>query len=115
MDNRELYKLSDWKNLVEIGCKCVFANKDKINDFGTEVVKEEKKKNRRLCFEQSQYLEKAVIRFAMYDEEHVYVSLAMCFKHSGIMIPSTYEVVKYITQLLNGHTVENLTDAIVCT
>lgn len=41
---RDLYKLSEWKKSVVIACKWVFADKDGVKHYGTEVVNEIKKR-----------------------------------------------------------------------
>ena len=49
----------------------------------------------------------------MQDEEPVYVPLAMYFKLSGTMIPSTKEVIRYMDQMPDLRAVENLMDVMV--
>ena len=99
--------------LVMIGCKLVFAEKDRVRDSGMKIIRGKNK--RILCIVQRQYLKKVIVRFGMQDEKPVCIPLASCFKFSGMMIPSIEEVVEYMSQKPYARVVKNLMDAMVCT
>ena len=73
------------------------------------------RKNRKLTFSQSEYIEKVLERFKMQDAKLVSTPLASHFKLTKEMCPKTQEEIGYMFKVPYSSSVGSLMYAMVCT